>query len=196
MKNGENNEFVIDSTLLLVKDHLADILKGKCNGSISLDAIDNTENTIKLTVLGIEENNEHNKFEKLTLSEKNQEGNEIEYRTLVPLMINIKLMLTPYCTTTSEAMKVIGILMRSLKDKNSIPLQENNWATNDANELKISTTALSITEQMQYFSILNIPYSPSLFFTITVGINSHIKENIRRVEQRNFYAVDKNQQKK
>lgn len=151
------------------------------------------EPIIMITLLGIEEIVMRNMNEKILCSEKDSKGTLLEYFKTPSSIFNLTFMVTPYFKTYADTLKIIGSIVKLIKDDNMIPVEQYDWLENGQNPIMITPlSGMTIEKQMQIFSLLHIDYRPSLFYQFIVGIDSDKKETFKRVEERKFYAVDKN----
>jgi hypothetical protein len=153
------------------------------------DAID-----IHLVMLGIEENFSQNMCNRLQLEEVDENGDTIEFYVEPPTLIDIKFAVIPYCSSRVESGKILGNIIRLIKDDSFIDINGFDWHGNNSRPAQINNTpGMDLDKQIQVFNLLKMEYTPSLFYQVTVGINSDKKEIFRRVEQRKFDTVKKNE---
>jgi hypothetical protein len=143
--------------------------------------------------LGVEEIIDRNMFEKIKLTGKDEDGNEIEYFVAQPSIFELTYMITPYFKTYSDSLKIIGSIIKLIKDDNLIPVEKYDWHENNKSPIIItSLPGYSIEKQMQFCSMLGFDYRPSMFYKMSVGINSDKKELFQRVKERKFETTKKN----
>lgn len=148
---------------------------------------------IHLVMLGIEENFSQNLCNRLQLEGVDENGDKIEFYVEPPTLIDIKFAIIPYCSSRIESGKMLGNIIRLIKDDGFIDVNGFDWHENDGRPVQINNTpGMDLDRQMQMFNLLKIEYTPSLFYQLTVGINSEKKEIFRRVEERKFDTVKKN----
>lgn len=148
---------------------------------------DNDDKTakLKLTLLGVEYNYSKKMASKIQQKEEDKKGNIIEFFVDPPVIIDLKYMITPYCNNKDDEYKLLGKIVKLIKDHGSLDISEYDWISNNNKPVKIeSISDMDINKQMYIFSILKMDYSPSLFYQITIGINSENKEIFRRVQKR------------
>ena len=122
---------------------------------------------------------------KIQQKEEDKKGNIIEFFVDPPVIIDLKYMITPYCNNKDDEYKLLGKIVKLIKDHGSLDISEYDWISNNNKPVKIeSISDMDINKQMYIFSILKMDYSPSLFYQITIGINSENKEIFRRVQKR------------
>ncbi|MDY6968002.1 MAG: Pvc16 family protein [Spirochaetota bacterium] len=149
---------------------------------------DDKQPALKIILLGIEENHSNNMFEKIKQSEIDEDGNLIEYFIQPATLINLRYMVAPYCSSRNTAYRMLGMIIKQIKDDNLIEIDEYDWIDNNMNPIKIENIQIDFEKQIQIFNLLRIDFKPSLFYQMTVGINSDKKEMFRRVEERKISA--------
>lgn len=166
--------------------------------------LDSTDTPVKddqpiilINVLGIEEVIIGNMNQRIQRKGTDENGDQIEYFTSPPSMFNITVMVTPRFKTFDDTLKIIGGIVRLIKDDNEIPVGELDWLDNKGRPiLVLPMPGMGLDKQMQIFSMLHLDYRPSLFYQFMVGIDSTKKDIFRRVEERNFNAVMKKDEEK
>jgi hypothetical protein len=158
--------------------------------------IDDKTAKLKLTLLGVEYNYSKKLSSKIQQKEEDKKGNLVEYFVDPPVIIDLKYMITPYCSNKDDEYKLLGKIVKLIKDNGCIKIDEYDWVSNNNKPVKIeSMSDMDFNKQMYVFSILKMDYSPSLFYQVTVGINSENKEVFRRVEKRKIDAYVKKPEK-
>ncbi|MCK4796034.1 MAG: hypothetical protein KAT05_01565 [Spirochaetes bacterium] len=187
-----------------ITDLFADKLKTLSNKKEKIDTyiddigeeINKTNPIIKLVLLGIEEVHSQNMVEKIKRKGVDQDGNEIEYFVNYPSLFNIKYMVTPYSLSKSKAYKILGMIIKLIRDDGDIDINGFDWDENNGNPIKIEKISnMDLDKQLQFFNLLKMEYSPSLFYQLKIGINSDKKEIFKRVEKREIYAINKTEKK-
>lgn len=149
---------------------------------------------IHLVMLGIEENFSQNLCNKLQLKEVDKNGDTIEFYVDPPTLLDVKFVIAPYCSSRLEVGKVLGNIIRLIKDDGFIDVDGFDWHENNGRPAQINNTpGMDLDRQMQLFNLLKMEYTPSLFYQVTVGINSEKKDIFKRVEKRKFDTVKKNE---
>jgi hypothetical protein len=145
--------------------------------------------TIVVTFLGLEEiRNYRNLHEKVQVLDEGKP----EYMTLPPSMFELTYIVTPYFKTYADSLKIIGSIVQVIKDDCFISVEGNDWLGNDNKNIPIEPLGgMSIEKQMQIFNLIRTEYRPSLFYKMTIGINSNLKESFTRVEERKFGVIGK-----
>jgi hypothetical protein len=146
---------------------------------------------IVITPLGVEELPMHNKQEKIELQENDTDGNSVACLTAPPSMVKISYMVTPHFKTYNDSLRILGSIVKIVKDDNLIPVDGFDWLTNNNQPICIEPIEdMNIEKQMQIFSMLRMDYRPSLFYFLIVGVNSGIKDSYKRVKERKFDMHD------
>lgn len=146
---------------------------------------------ILVTFLGLEEVFQNNPYEKIQCKEEDKQGNVFEYYLPPASLFNLSYMITPYFKTYTDTLKILGSIVKLVKDAHQIPIEEYDWLDNNKMPaIIIPTPKMPIEKQMQIFSIMRLEYRPSLFYQVMVGINSDNKEGFRRVEARKFDTLN------
>ena len=123
---------------------------------------------------------------------KDEKGNEFEYFLPPATMFNVTYMVTPYFKTYSDTLKILGCIARLIKDKNLIPVDAYDWVDNNKNPIIIyPVSGMSLDKQMQIFNLLKTDYRPSLFYQLSIGIDSVNKRGFKRVKERRITAIHK-----
>jgi hypothetical protein len=149
---------------------------------------------IHLVMLGLEENFSQNLCNRLQLEEVDENGDRIEFYVEPPTLIDIKFAVIPYCSSRIESSKILGNIIRLIKDDCFIDVSEFDWHENNGRPVQINNIPnMDLDKQIQMLNLLKMEYTPSLFYQVTVGINSEKKEIFRRVEERKFGTVKKNE---
>lgn len=149
--------------------------------------------TIVITFLGLEEvANHHNMNEKIQVVTTDEKGSKVEYLTRPPSMFELSFIVTPYFRTYSDSLKIIGSIVQLVKDDNTINSEGLDWLGNNNRGILINPIqGMNIEKQIQLFNLIRTEYRPSLFYKVEVGIDSGLKENFRRVEERIITADPK-----
>lgn len=155
------------------------------------------DNIIKIMLLNIEYNENHNSFERIQMKETDKDGNLVEYNTKPPTLIDLKYMLLPKFKSKQQMFMTIGELIKVLNDNNAIEIKDYDWVGNNGNPLILKkVTGMSLNEQLNIFNAIGEQYSQALFYETTVGISSQVKEVFRRVDARKFDLMRKAENKK
>lgn len=149
--------------------------------------------TIVITFLGLEEvQNHHNMSEKIQIVTTDKNGNKVEYLTRPPSMFELSFIVTPYFKTYSDSLKIIGSIAQLVKDDNTINTEGLDWVGNNNRDILITPVqGMSIEKQIQLFNMIRTEYRPSLFYKIEIGLDSGLRENFKRVEERIITADPK-----
>ena len=166
-------------------------------GTLRIDSTDESP-VIRLILLGVEENNQYNKNERITEKGTDNDGKEIEYLVSPSTLMDLSLMVCPMCGDRMKALSLIGGIIKHLKDNPLIDFGEYAWRTCDGGLSRIDQISrMPVEKQLASKSMAGIPCDvPALFYTITIGIDSDNKEVIRRVERRKFDFGDKERMEK
>jgi hypothetical protein len=160
------------------------------------DVKNDKEIIIKLILLGLEENNQYNKNERIKLKGLDENGAEFEYLSRPPTMIDLSFIVTPCIDDLLEANSMLGVILNYIRDNPILDVEKFAWITCESKKTRIdSIENLTFERQMALFTMLGMKYSPSLFFKITIGIDSDNKERFKRVEKRSFEFEDKTRKK-
>jgi hypothetical protein len=179
-----------------------ELLKG---GYKNLEVVIDGESQVKdakkavltIVLLGLEPKRSQNMFEKIQKKGKDEKGAMIEYFVTRPTLFTLRFMLVPRGSSRMESVKLLGMTVKLLKDDMFIESGECDWADNDGQQIVIEETlGVDLDKQLQLFGQLGMEYTPSLFYHLTIGIDSGKKEVIRRVEERKFDMFDKDMEKK
>ena len=148
------------------------------------------EPVIFVSLVGIEEMQIQNMNRKIQLKEKDDNGNETEYFVKPASMFTLTYMVTPYFKTYADSLKIIGSLVKIIKDDNLIQVDEYDWVENDNHPIIITPlTGMNFEKQMQLCNLLRTEYWPSLFYQLMVGVNSGKQELFTRVKERKIDTV-------
>jgi hypothetical protein len=152
------------------------------------------KNYIALQLISVEELGNHNRTEQILLKEKDKKGNEIEYYTMIPSYYSLKYLVIPNFESNSDTQVYLGTLLKYVKDNCYINIDEKmEWIENNNEPILIDIVPeMNFEKQINIFNALGKKYQLSVFFQLTVGINSGKKENIQRVMERKFDAFDRN----
>ena len=151
---------------------------------------------LKLTLLGVEYNYSKKLASKIQQKEEDKDGNIIEFLVDPPVIIDLKYMITPYCNNKDDEYKLLGKIVKLIKDHGCLDVEEYSWVSNNNKPIKIeSISDMDFNKQMYVFNILKMDYNPSLFYQITVGINSENREIFRRVKKRKIDTFVKKPEK-
>ena len=144
---------------------------------------------IYINFLGIEPVFFNNQFEKIQKKEINKDGKEIEFLVKPALQFKCTYMVRPYYKLQSSAAKMLGLIIRHLKDNNSLNAGDFDWIGNNSLPVLISLRSdMSILEQMRILNQLGVKYTPALFYDVVVGIDSDYREEFTRVKERKIDA--------
>jgi len=166
------------------------------NGKISVFKDDIPENIdksliyLRLLLIGLEHDNSQNRNDKIQQKETDADGNLIEFYVDQPVIINLKYMVTPYCSSINDANGLLGVIIRFIKDEGYLNIEGFSWVNSNNKLLKIDISdEMDLDKQIRLFNLLKLDYKPSLFYQVKVGINSDKKDIFRRVEKKEINMV-------
>lgn len=149
-----------------------------------------TEPTILITLLGIEELFNQNMNQKIQKKGADAKGNSIEYFVPPASEFRLTYMVTPYLKTYTDCLKILGAMVKTIKDDHLIPVDQMDWVENENYPVRIyPLPEMPIDKQMNLMGMLKLDYRPSLFYYLDVGIDSEQREIFGRVEERKISAV-------
>jgi hypothetical protein len=179
---------IIEEVTRLFAEKFKAVAKVKVN-DMSIGSMDESP-VVTITLLGIEQTVERNMQEKIKLQGRDEQGNAIEYFVEPPSLFQLTFMVTPTYKSYHDSLKVIGLLARAVKDNNQIPIGEYDWHGNEGRPVYISSyPGFGLEKQIQFCNMIGQEYRPSLFYSMTIGINSANKEIFRRVKERKISAI-------
>ncbi|MBN2737691.1 MAG: DUF4255 domain-containing protein [Spirochaetales bacterium] len=168
-----------------------DIAKVKIMDSPEAPVMDD-QPTILINILGIEELILGNMNERRKLKGVDENGEEYEYFTTPSSLFNISVIVTPRFKTFTDSLKILGGIVRLIKDNNQIPVGDLDWIDNNKRPILIMPVpGMGLEKQMQIFSMLGLDYRPSVFYQFVVGVDSIEKSVFKRVQERKFTAEHK-----
>jgi len=144
---------------------------------------------VYINFLGLEPVYLNNQFERIQRKEINKDGKEIEFLVQPALQFKCTYMIRPYFELQSNIAKMLGLIIRHLKDNNSLNVGDFDWVGNNSFPVLISLRAdMNFLEQMRILNQLGLKYTPALFYDAVVGIDSDYREEFTRVKERKIDA--------
>jgi len=144
---------------------------------------------IYVNFLGLEPVYLNNQFERVQKKEINKDGKEIEFLAQPALQFKCTYMIRPYFERQSNVAKMLGLIIRHLRDSNSLDAGDFDWVGNNSLPVVISLKSdANLSEQMRIFNQLGVKYTPALFYDVVVGIDSNYREEFTRVKERKIDA--------
>ena len=144
---------------------------------------------VYINFLGLESVFLNNQFERIQKKEINKDGKEIEFLVQPALQFKCTYMIRPHYELQSNVAKMLGLIIRHLKDNNSLKAGDFDWIGNNSLPVLISLRSdMTILEQMRILNQLGVKYTPTLFYDVIVGIDSDYREEFTRVKERKIDA--------
>lgn len=172
------------------------LLGDKSEGKITffIDNINNNKEEpvkdgIYINFIGLEPVYLKNQFERIQKKEINKEGKEIEFLVQPALQFKCTYMIRPYFELQPNVAKMLGLIIRHLRDNNSLSVGDFDWVGNNSFPALISLKSdMNLSEQMRILNQLGIKYTPVLFYDVIIGIDSDYREEFSRVKERKIDA--------
>ena len=115
-------------------------------------SFDNNDKTakVRLTLLGLEQNNTVNMLEKIRQKEEDKDGNIIEFFSEPATLVNLKYMITPFCSNKADTYKLLGKIIKLFKEEGSVNIDGVDWIENNNKPVKIqSIQDMDINKQIR-----------------------------------------------
>lgn len=179
--------------IYVITNKFADKFKSLSRVKIK-DSYDNekqgTEPVIFLTLVGIEEMFDQNMNRKIQKTGTDAQGKEYEFFIKPASHFTLTYMVTPYFKTYADSLKIVGAIVKIIKDDGVLSPGEHDWVENNNNPIYITPlTGMNFEKQMQLCNMLRTEYWPSLFYQILVGIDSSKEDVFTRVKERKISTV-------
>jgi len=157
--------------------------------NINNDKPDSPGEGIYIYFLGLEPVFLNNQFERIQKKDKNKEGKDVEFLVQPATQFKCSYIIRPFFKSQSDIVKYMGLIVRHLKDNNSLSVGEYDWAGNNSFPVIISLNPeMNLAAQMSIFNQLGISYTPALFYDLIIGIDSGLREEFSRVKERKIDA--------